>query len=109
MWVEYPGPVWCHQDTAGADTACPGEYWTPWIRGWGWIDDLGVLRLRKIRQRNNRVISLTKRLTDLGYMDGPQRVYDEYAAAAVSVFQLDHALTGDGVCGPATWRALGQA
>lgn len=107
MWVEFPGPVWCHKDTAGALTACPGDFWTPWVRGQHWIDDLATLRLRKIPKRGGRVLSLTKRLTDLGYLTRIQNRYDQKVKDAVTAFQIDRNLPADGIVGPNTWRALG--
>lgn len=109
MWAEYPGPVWCHKDTAGANTSCPGDYWTPWVREQGWLKDLGVLKLRKIPMRNGRVLSLTKRLTDLGYLPGKQAKYDQTVAAAVGSFKADHALPADMIVDERTWQALGTA
>lgn len=58
----------------------------------------------------DRVVQLTRRLTELGYLAAEQQtgVFDDAADAAVRAFQLSQNLTADGVVGGATRTALNR-
>lgn len=58
------------------------------------------------------VTELQQKLTTLGYScgaDGTGGTFGADTADAVTAFQLDHNLTGDGVAGTRTWAALADA
>jgi len=111
MWLEYPGPAWCHKDTAGAQTLCPGDWWTPYIREQRFVDELGAMRWRPcgLMTKGGRVLSLTERLRQLGFLERRYRMYRKVVVDAVSMFQASTGIRVDGVCGPATIRALAEA
>ena len=55
------------------------------------------------------VVALQERLLELGYDAGrPDGVFDEQTERALRAFQRDYCDISDGVCGPATLRALRQ-
>lgn len=55
------------------------------------------------------VVALQERLLELGYDTGrPGGVFDTQTEQALRAFQRDYGLTPDGMCGPATLRALRQ-
>ncbi|MGI8798684.1 MAG: N-acetylmuramoyl-L-alanine amidase [Pseudonocardia sp.] len=55
------------------------------------------------------VLALQERLLELGYDTGrPGGVFDTQTDKALRGFQRDYGLTPDGICGPATLRALRQ-
>jgi N-acetylmuramoyl-L-alanine amidase len=55
------------------------------------------------------VVMLQERLLELGYDSGrPSGVFDEQTEQALRAFQRDYCDMSDGVCGPATLRALRQ-
>jgi peptidoglycan hydrolase-like protein with peptidoglycan-binding domain len=56
------------------------------------------------------VATLQRQLTAAGYdTRGADGVFGQVTLAALLHFQNDHGLSADGVAGPATWAALGQA
>ncbi len=55
------------------------------------------------------VVALQERLLELGYDPGrPGGVFDQQTEQALRAFQRDYGLIPDGICGPATLRALRQ-
>ena len=55
------------------------------------------------------MIALQERLLELGYDPGrPDGIFGERTEAALRGFQRDYGLVADGMCGPATLRALRQ-
>lgn len=57
---------------------------------------------------NSNVVSIQKKLKEKGYdPKGTDGVYGAGTTAALKQFQKDNGLTADGICGPATKKALG--
>lgn len=57
---------------------------------------------------NSNVVAIQKKLIEKGYdPKGTDGVYGPGTKAAVKQFQKDNGLTPDGICGPATRKALG--
>lgn len=56
--------------------------------------------------KGENVLLLTRRLTILGYMNGPTRTYDKNVTAAVKRFQRDYGLSVDGMAGDQTLKKI---
>lgn len=93
MWLEYPGPVTCHCDTEGANTACPGPWWIPWVRSEGWLSLLSGMRRGTV---GGRVVSLTERLRRLSYLERKYRRFNRTVEDAVKTVQTEAGLPADG-------------
>ena len=115
LWVEHPLPVFHHSQLSWSHSKCAGEHKGSigkWVESEGWIKDLGVFRKRYgvPGPRNGRVLSLSKRLTDLHHFDRRTSYYGRPMRRAVTDYQRSTRgrLKVDGVCGPDTWRKLAE-
>ena len=80
------------------------------LREAGWsLGDRMLALLVSSPMSGDDVGQLQTRLLELGYDPGrPSGVFDERTETALRDFQRDYGLAADGVCGPATLRALRQ-
>ncbi|WP_181781788.1 N-acetylmuramoyl-L-alanine amidase [Pseudonocardia pini] len=80
------------------------------LREAGWsLGDRMLALLVSSPMSGDDVGQLQTRLLELGYDPGrPSGVFDERTEAALRGFQRDYGMASDGVCGPATLRALRQ-
>ncbi|GAA4541897.1 N-acetylmuramoyl-L-alanine amidase [Pseudonocardia xishanensis] len=80
------------------------------LREAGWsLGDRMLALLVSSPMSGDDVGQLQTRLLELGYDPGrPSGVFDEQTEAALRRFQREYGLAADGVCGPATLRALRQ-
>lgn len=110
--LEHPMTVITHQkaNQLGNDpgTSCPGDL-IPWVMSKGWIEDFGVLDEQS--PRSLRILSLRRRLVDLGYLrivglPGNRTRWTRALTVALRLFQENADLTVDGVLGPETYAAL---
>ena len=80
------------------------------LREAGWsLGDRMLALLVSSPMSGDDVGQLQTRLLELGYDPGrPSGVFDERTESALRDFQRDYGMAADGVCGPATLRALRQ-
>ncbi|MCF7551945.1 MULTISPECIES: N-acetylmuramoyl-L-alanine amidase [Pseudonocardia] len=80
------------------------------LREAGWsLGDRMLALLVSAPMSGDDVGQLQTRLLELGYDPGrPSGVFDEQTEAALRRFQREYGMAADGVCGPATLRALRQ-
>lgn len=78
------------------------------LREAGWkLGDRMLALLVSAPMSGDDVVTLQERLLELGYDSGrPSGVFDEQTERALRAFQRDFCAVSDGVCGPATLRAL---
>lgn len=78
------------------------------LREAGWtLGDRMLALLMSAPMSGDDVVMLQERLAELGYDTGrPSGVFDEQTERALRAFQRDFCDVSDGVCGPATLRAL---
>jgi N-acetylmuramoyl-L-alanine amidase len=78
------------------------------LREAGWtLGDRMLALLVSAPMSGDDVVTLQERLLELGYDSGrPSGVFDEQTERALRAFQRDFCDISDGVCGPATLRAL---
>lgn len=78
------------------------------LREAGWtLGDRMLALLISAPMSGDDVLTLQERLLELGYDSGrPSGVFDEQTERALRAFQRDFCDVSDGVCGPATLRAL---
>lgn len=78
------------------------------LRDAGWKLGDRMLSLRvSAPMSGDDVLALQERLLELGYDTGrPSGIFDEQTERALRAFQRDFCEVADGVCGPATLRAL---
>lgn len=78
------------------------------LREAGWtLGDRMLALLISAPMSGDDVVTLQERLLELGYDSGrPSGVFDEQTERALRAFQRDFCPVSDGVCGPATLRAL---
>src|SRR4051794_23585852 len=86
----------------------PGTYRALREAGWS-LGDRMLALLISTPMSGDDVVALQERLLELGYDTGrPSGVFDDQTEAALRAFQRDYCDVSDGVCGPATLRALRQ-
>ncbi|WP_219415947.1 N-acetylmuramoyl-L-alanine amidase [Pseudonocardia nigra] len=80
------------------------------LREAGWsLGDRMLALMISAPMSGDDVVALQERLLELGYDPGrPGGVFDEQTEAALRKFQREYGLVPDGLCGPATLRALRQ-
>lgn len=80
------------------------------LREAGWtLGDRMLALMISAPMSGDDVLMLQERLLELGYDTGrPSGVFDEQTERALRAFQRDYCEVSDGVCGPATLRALRQ-
>jgi N-acetylmuramoyl-L-alanine amidase len=80
------------------------------LREAGWtLGDRMLALLISTPMSGDDVVALQEQLLELGYDTGrPSGVFDEQTERALRAFQRDYCDISDGVCGPATLRALRQ-
>ena len=80
------------------------------LREAGWsLGDRMLALLISTPMSGDDVVALQEQLLELGYDTGrPSGVFDEQTERALHGFQRDYCDIADGVCGPATLRALRQ-
>jgi N-acetylmuramoyl-L-alanine amidase len=80
------------------------------LREAGWtLGDRMLALMVSAPMSGDDVVMLQERLLELGYDSGrPSGVFDEQTEQALRAFQRDYCDRSDGVCGPATLRALRQ-
>ncbi|HVL86187.1 MAG TPA: N-acetylmuramoyl-L-alanine amidase [Pseudonocardia sp.] len=80
------------------------------LREAGWtLGDRMLALMISAPMSGDDVVTLQERLLELGYDSGrPSGVFDEQTESALRAFQRDYCEVSDGVCGPATLRALRQ-
>ncbi len=80
------------------------------LREAGWtLGDRMLALLISTPMSGDDVTALQEQLLELGYDAGrPSGVFDEQTERGLRAFQRDYCDTSDGVCGPATLRALRQ-
>ncbi len=80
------------------------------LREAGWtLGDRMLALLISTPMSGDDVVALQEQLLELGYDTGrPSGVFDEQTERGLRAFQRDYCDTSDGVCGPATLRALRQ-
>ncbi len=80
------------------------------LREAGWtLGDRMLALMISSPMSGDDVVMLQERLLELGYDSGrPSGVFDDQTELALRAFQRDYCDISDGVCGPATLRALRQ-
>ncbi len=80
------------------------------LRDAGWtLGDRMLSLMISAPMSGDDVVALQERLLELGYNSGrPGGVFDEQTERALRRFQREYGLVPDGLCGPATLRALRQ-
>jgi N-acetylmuramoyl-L-alanine amidase len=80
------------------------------LRDAGWtLGDRMLAFMVSAPMSGDDVVTLQERLSELGYDPGrPGGVFDEQTEQALRRFQREYGLVPDGLCGPATLRALRQ-
>jgi len=80
------------------------------LREAGWtLGDRMLALMVSAPMSGDDVVALQERLLELGYDTGrPSGVFDDQTERALRAFQRDYCDVSDGVCGPATLRALRQ-